>query len=235
LTVTPSSTPTVAATDTPTPTATRFLPPVYLPLLLTEECKPARQHADVALVIDASTSMRDRTRVGRTKLTAATEAVRRFLDGLALPLDQAAIVQFNGGGELLQPLTGDGLALVASLDRIEVQRQTRIDLGIQVACEELKSGRRRVGNEAVMIVLTDGKANPVGPDAAVREAAAAKAEKVTIFTIGRGEDLDLAALEAIASKPSYSYHAPDAEDLAEIYSKIAVEIPCPATDFWGRR
>ena len=58
---------------------------------------------------------------------------------------------------------------------------------------------------------------------------------VTIFTIGLGEDLNLAALEAMASKPGYFYRAPDSEDLAEIYGAIAVEIPCPAEQYWGRR
>jgi Mg-chelatase subunit ChlD len=144
-------------------------------------------------------------------------------------------VQFNGGVELLQGLTGDRSALVTALDRIQIERQTRIDLGIEVAREELNSDRRHPGNQAVMIVLTDGKANPLGPDAAVREADKAKADKITIFTIGLGEDLDLEALRAIASRRSYFYRAPDAEDLGDIYSKIAVEIPCPATDFWGRR
>jgi hypothetical protein len=40
----------------------------------------------------------------------------------------------------------------------------------------------------------------------------------------------------MASKSSsYYYRAPDGEDLAEIYEAIAVEIPCPAEGYWGRR
>jgi Mg-chelatase subunit ChlD len=236
-----SSTPTLHQTATASPTPTKLPRPtdaprvVYLPLALKEHCDPTQLHADVALVIDASSSMLDPTREGRTKLAAAIEAVELFLGELNLPLDQAGVVQFNGDVELLQELTGDRSALLRSLDRIQVERQTRIDLGIQVAHEELKSTRRRPGNQAVTIVLTDGKANPVGPDAAVREAAKAKADKITVFTIGLGDDLDLAALEAMASSPAHFYRAPDAEDLAEIYSKIAIEIPCPAEDYWGRR
>jgi Mg-chelatase subunit ChlD len=234
----PTSTPSLATptnTVTTTPTPTRSLKPAFLPLILREDCDPGRLHADVVLVIDASSSMLDPTRDGRSKLAAAIEAVELFLAQMNLPLDQAAIVQFNGDVELLQELTGDRSALLASLDRLQVRRQTRIDLGIQVAHEELKSNRRRPGNQAVMIVLTDGKANPVGPDAAVREAAKAKADEITVFTIGLGDDLDLAALESMASSPGHFYRAPDAEDLAEIYSKIAMEIPCPAEDYWGRR
>jgi Ca-activated chloride channel family protein len=186
-------------------------------------------------VIDASTSMLEETRDKRTKLAAAIGAVEQFLAQMNLPLDQAAVVQFNSDVELLQELTGEGEDIVSVLGRIQVRRQTRIDLGIQVAREELKSDRRRPGNRAVMIVLTDGKANPVGPDAAVREAERAKADKIKIYTIGLGADLDIDALKSIATTHEHYFHAPDAEDLADIYSNIAVEIPCPAEDYWGRR
>ena len=86
-----------------------------------------------------------------------------------------------------------------------------------------------------MIVLTDGRANPVPADVAVAEAARAKAAGVTVFTVGVGYDLDVDALRAIASRPEDAFLAPDAEALAGIYSAIAVRLPCPAGVFWGRR
>jgi len=86
-----------------------------------------------------------------------------------------------------------------------------------------------------MIVLTDGKANPVGADVAVAKARAAKDSRITIFTIGLGDELDEWALEAIASKPAYFYRASDAEALKALYVAIAVEIPCPADRYWGGR
>jgi len=69
----------------------------------------------------------------------------------------------------------------------------------------------------------------------VARAAQAKQAGVVIFTIGLGSDLDDAALAAIASQPSYFYRAPTAEELHDIYRSIAVAIPCPAEQFWGRR
>ena len=46
----------------------------------------------MALVIDASTSMRDgRTQAGRTKLAAAVEAGSGFVDTMAMRQDQAAV------------------------------------------------------------------------------------------------------------------------------------------------
>lgn len=56
-----------------------------------------------------------------------------------------------------------------------------------------------------------------------------------VYTIGLGDDLDLEALEAMASRPSFFFRAPDAEDLAAIYASIAVDVPCPAARFWGGR
>ncbi len=35
--------------------------------------------------------------------------------------------------------------------------------------------------------------------------------------------------------PEYVYRAPYGEDVVAIYSKIAVEIPCPAEQSWGKR
>jgi len=87
----------------------------------------------------------------------------------------------------------------------------------------------------VLIVLTDGRANPVGPEAAVEEARRAKQAGVIVYTIGLGQDLDVDALEQMASGSARFYRAPDAEQLADIYQQIAVTIPCPAAGFWGRR
>jgi hypothetical protein len=86
-----------------------------------------------------------------------------------------------------------------------------------------------------MIVLTDGRANPVPVSVAEDEARAAKDAGVLLFTVGLGDDLDTDALRRMASRPDYSYVAPDAEALAGIYRGIAVAIPCPADAFWGRR
>lgn len=234
-TTTPASSPTSTATPRPTVTTTQPPRKIYLPLVIGEECIPDRMRVDVALVIDASTSMLLRTHAGRTKLAAALEALRLFTLHLHLPQDQAAIVEFNGGVRLLQSLTGSRAALDAALSRVEVRRQTRIDLGIELAHDELMSSRRLRGNDPVMIVLTDGKANPVPASVAVQNAERAKKDGIIIFTIGLGDELDLWALEEMASKSEYFYRAPDAEDLKDIYAEIAVEIPCPADDFWGNR
>lgn len=118
-----------------------------------------------------------------------------------------------------------------------VRRQTRIDLGIEKAHEELTSARRMAANDPVSVILTDGLANPEPASTAVRRAQAAKDDGITIFTIGLGsvDELNVTESAQMASQPEYAYRAPDGEDLLAIYRAIAVEIPCPAESFWARR
>lgn len=235
-TVTFSPTPGPTATASFTPTATPIPLPLYLPVLLAERCQPEERSADTVLVIDASSSMADLVRPGVTKQRAAADAAGRFVDLLGTR-DQAAIVSFHAEARLELGLTADRVALHNALAGIQSGRQTRIDLGIASARAELAGPRRLAGNRPVLIVMTDGKANPVGPEAAVQEARQAHSDGATVFAIGLGSpgDLDVDALEAMASRPGYYYPAPSPDDLAAIYETIAGVIPCPAGAFWGRR
>lgn len=218
-------------------------PPVYLPVALRERCDSRQQRMDVALILDASSSMADPVGGGRTKIAAAVAAARAFLDLLALQpaapdRDQAAIVTFNADATLRTPLTSDRGALDRVLARITLAQQTRIDRGLAVAHAALTDrARRRPDHRPVLILLTDGRANPVPVEVAVAEADAIKAEGITVFTIGLGTpvDLDIEALTAMASRPSYAFVSPNGEDLEAIYQAIAVTAPCPASASWGNR
>jgi len=234
-TATPSATPT--ATNTPSPTAEPL--PVYIPLALHERCDPTQQRIDVALVIDASTSMNEPTRLGRPKIVAALEAARSFLDLLALDGvsgDQAAIIAFNAQAQQLAPLTNDRAALEVALDAITLAQQTRLDFAVAAGAEALADvTRRRPTNQPVLVLLTDGRSNPVPIEVAVERATSAKASGITVFTIGLGEDIDAKGLAAMASTAGGFLRAPDAEDLAAAYAEVARSIPCPASAWWGGR
>jgi len=238
----PSSTPAPSATPSLTPSPTTPPRPIYLPLALPLRCDPAQQRVDVALVLDASSSMAELTRSGRPKIDAALDAARAFLDLLALDDDpsspgppnpdgdQAAIVAFHADAWLLAPLTADRAALDTALDAVVLGQQTRLDRAVAVGAQALSDvSRRRPGNLPVLVLLTDGRANPVPVDVAVAEAAASKAAGVTLFTIGLGDDLDAEALAAMASTPDGFLRAPDAEDLAAVYAQVARSIPCART------
>jgi Mg-chelatase subunit ChlD len=229
-----SATPSLPAPPTAVPTGAQVS--VYLPTLLHEHCTPTQRRMDAALVIDASSSMLQSTVIGRTKLAAAIDAAQVFLSHVHLETgDQAAVIAFNGDAWLRARLTTDRAVLYSALTGIQTAQYTRIDRGIAVAHEELTGSRRRADNIAVMIVLTDGKANPVPVDVAIDEARRAKGSAIVIFTVGLGADLNVDGLRAMASAPDYFYIAPDAERLAEIYEAIAVAVPCAANTFWGRR
>jgi Mg-chelatase subunit ChlD len=208
---------------------------------LGESCKPQARHVDVLLAIDTSSSMLEPTSAGRTKLDAARVAAETFLDQLQLPSDQAGVAWFNAAAGLAAPLTGDRAVLRRALTGLSTAALTRIDLGVGVAHAELTGPRHVPGHGMVMIVLTDGRANPGPATTAVAAAARAKADGVTLFTVGLGGDLDEAALAEMAGPCrdtpgcSYFFHASDAETLAEVYRRIAGVIPCGPEAYWGRR
>jgi Mg-chelatase subunit ChlD/DNA-binding beta-propeller fold protein YncE len=200
---------------------------VFLPLLLNQTCPEVR--TDVVLVLDTSSSMAQASAPdGPTKLAAAIEAARDFLAQLRLPRDRVAVVAFNLGSTLVQPLTGDQLALVQALDRLPTGTGTRIDLGLDLAIDELE--RRAPGHLPVIVLLTDGRQAGAPESTAVDAAARARAAGVAVFTIGLGSDADLALLARLAEDPSRAYRAAGEADLAAIYRAIADSIPCATTD-----
>lgn len=240
-TPTPMPTDTPAPTDTPVPTATATAVPgpIFLPIALDERCRPDAVRTDVVLVVDASTSMLEPTRSGRTKLEAATEAVAAFVGELELEpdargkADQAAIVVFNESATVLAPLGRDRAALDAALGSIEVAMTTRLDLGIRAGGEALAGSARDERNSAAMIVLTDGRANPVPVEEAARVAEAVKAAGVRLYTVGLGDEVEADALRAMASAPSLYRAAPDGDDLSAVYADVTEEIACGADPFWS--
>jgi Mg-chelatase subunit ChlD len=169
-----------------------------------------------------------------SKLSRAAHAVGVFASSLR-STDQAALITFDSDAKLNRALTVDMGALRESLNQIVTGQSTRIDLGIQLAHEELMSERGRPTARRVMIVLTDGRPNPVGPEEVVRRAEASKQAGVVLFTIGLGADVDSGLLTAAASEESLFYPAPSADDLEKIYLSLLAQVPCDPSTYWGRR
>jgi hypothetical protein len=80
-----------------------------------------------------------------------------------------------------------------------------------------------------------GLANPDAASAGVARAGKAKGDGITIFTIGLGRDadLDVAALEQMASRRGFCYRAPDGEDLLAIYGADRCGDPLPGEAVLG--
>jgi len=215
------------------PTPTRL----YLPLALGERCAPGRPRLAVALALDVSSSMRQETAGGRSKLAAAQEAIRAFLDQLALGGregdDLAALVPFHATASLAQPLTSDRRLLDAALDRLDTAEGTRIDRGIALGFESLVDARP-AGASAVLVVLSDGQSAPDAAADAIAVAAAVRDAGIALYAIGLGTDADAEHLGSLAGRSDRYLHAPDGAELARVYAELAAALVCPAADFWPR-
>ncbi|MFQ5510172.1 MAG: VWA domain-containing protein [Leptospirillia bacterium] len=193
-TASPSATPTIAAS--PTPTAT-VQPRIYLPVVQKDACGPVA--VDVVVVLDASKSMDEPARDGRTKTAVAREAVAGFYGLFSMPPSQAALVAFNAEAHLVQPLTSDVAALEAALGAVATAPLTRIDLGLAKAREELTGPNHVAGHARAILLLTDGRQHPGDPATAIAEARLAEEDGAVVLVVGVGPDADGATLAQIAT------------------------------------
>jgi len=191
----PTPTPTntsFAPTDTPTPTPTNTPTPrpkpIYLPLIISEKCLDTMtyKYADVALVLDMSTSMDRPTETGRSKQKAVLEAAKFFMTQLDFTpnqfgqYDQMSVAWFNDNAAVEQTLTNDSASLLRAIDNLPRRRGegTRLDKAFQIGMQALPEDLRKKGqgktfpngtlvpdNMPVIIMLTDGLPNrvPFGP------------------------------------------------------------------------
>ena len=235
---TPTPTPTVTSTDTPPPpptttpmpTATSTPESLYLPLLLREKCRSVYQRADVALVIDTSSSM------AGPKLAAAKDAALTFVDAMDFTpaRDQVAIVRFDASADVVQELTSDGALVVAAISALQSRQGTHIDRGLRSALAELQSARRIDANLPVLVLLTDGR-HTGDPGAELVAAQEVRDAGIHLYAIGVGADVDATTLIAMAGDEQHYYFAPDAGHLQHIYAEVAQDIQCPAAEVWPYR
>ena len=105
---------------------------------------------------------------------------------------------------------------------------TNIGAGIKLSHMELITSTRYVPETAKMIILlSDGNANRpegVAEEYALREAGAAAANKITIYTIGLGVDANAVLLENIGMCTDGRYYfAPNGSSLEGIFQAIISE------------
>ncbi len=251
-TITPSPTPTnTPVIPTPTPTPTRVPEPIYLPILLREQCERTYIFADVVLVLDISTSMDRPTSAGRSKLDASIAAAKDFVRVVDLTPDEAGrysqigVVGFNDDAWTQLPLSHDEAAIDRALTDLPKRRNqgTRLDLAFQQGEATLFGVGHRPENTPVIVLLTDGLPNrvPFPPggrqeDTVIATAEKAKQQGATVYTIGIGEPTDISPwlLTQCATSPEHFFYQPDAEDLQHVYSEIAYSFGCPERHDWGQ-
>ncbi len=223
-TVTPSATasPSPSATSSPRPKA------LYLPLLLREDCDPARTLADVVLLLDISSSMTGE------KFAAVKEAARAFVRAMQFPDDRVGLATFAAEGRVLAALSDDEAALLRAIDGMELESGTRIDQGLLRAAELLAD--RRPATTPMLVLMTDGLQAPEALDRPQELAADLRAGGVLLHAVGLGLDVDADYLLRLAGgDPARLHLSPRSEELVDIYLRIARQIPCPPSAFWKGR
>lgn len=195
---------------------------------------------DVMLVLDVSGSM-----VG-TPLAEMKAAAKAFIDLLDPLQDTVGMTSFEDTATLENGLTNDFTSVKSSIDALTASGDTNICAGLHTGQEEL-TAHGRTDVLAVTILISDGVANrrctggactdwPVVAndctDAAISEAALAKAAGTAIYTIGfRLDTLEISypgcgtlgqsILESVATAPNYYFDSPSTAVLNDVFAQIA--------------
>jgi VWFA-related protein len=172
----------------------------------------------VVIIMDYSNSViRDPERQ-----TAMEDAVKRFID-LMRADDQAEIIKFNTGIRYTQPFTSDKAVLTAAADE-------EVEVGATYLYDTLYSGIEDVilqsGRKAVIAITDGGETHTDDFPGDGRDQPAviglAQNNKIPLFLIGLGPEIEVDALKTMANETSgHYYQAASNDDLQDIYSNIA--------------
>ena len=174
---------------------------------------------DVMFALDRSESFAEQNRIGRSKV-----AIIAFMDKIVNTGEQVALTKFNKVVELSQPLTTDKQAVYNLLVNVPEAEGTAIGDAIKVAADELLGPRHVPGHRPVLIVFSDGE-NTDGSDP-LKQANAAKARGIRIFTVSSWENVDGDGLRKLASSPADYYYTEGTHDMAESARVIADRVRC---------
>lgn len=196
---------------------------------------------DIVLAVDISGSMLAMDFAPDNRLVAAAKVASDFVS--KRPNDRFALVAFSEYALTQTPLTFDQNAILASLNKIQVNEQasgTAIGMGLAKAVARLKDSKAK---SRIIILITDG-VNNTGEIDPISAANMAKQLGIKVYPIGVGRDgmvpfpytdplfgtryvntyieLDMATLNKIAaiSGTEKAWLATDSSSLSEIMSQI---------------
>jgi Mg-chelatase subunit ChlD len=152
------------------------------------------------------------------------KAAQAALSGLNKTLgDRAGALEFDTSANTYQEITNNLTEVNESL-RISPAGDTDIALGIEEAENELDDSD--IGNDQVMIVLTDGKDNKGGDPV---DQAEEVSEGIPIYTVGfGGADIDtLQEISEGGSGKGEQYFASETDELTDIFEEIVNEVTKP--------
>jgi hypothetical protein len=181
----------------------------------TEDAGAVNNKMNVAFVIDRSASMDDNDPTGiRLSLTNG------FIDKMDFTKDQASVISYIASAEDVQALTNDIDALHNAVNGITNDDGWGWNSGTN-GSDGIKHGLDSIeGTDAqykYVIFLTDGDDNRYSYSYSALEDEAVN-NKIKIFTIGLGSNINPSQLQEIADKTGGKYyHAEKADDLPDIY------------------
>jgi Ca-activated chloride channel family protein len=181
---------------------------------------------DIVLALDISGSMRDPGLDAPSKIDAAKQALKKFLDERTD--DRVGFVVFRSEARVLSPLSTDYKALQQIVDQADknqpLDEGTGIGVGLSTALNVLRESHAR---SRVIILATDGEENAhtIEPEQAGK---IAETLKVRLYTIGiptTGTRADLSLNEkqmrTIAEGTGGSYaRASNQKGLEDIFTNI---------------
>jgi len=212
----------------------------------TSERKVPRNRATVMLAIDVSLSM-ESTDVNPTRLKAAQEAAREFVDGLT-PGVNLGVVAFAGTATVLVSPTTDRAAPKAAIDNLKLAERTATGEAIFTSLQAIDTISAVVpgGTQpppARIVLLSDGAQTVPeftdDPRGSFTAAAEAKKRNISVSTISFGtrygtvdiegrkqpvpvDDASMRQIAKIASGEFYT--ASSVSDLKQIYATLEEQI-----------
>lgn len=214
-----------------------FLRLAAVALLIVALARPQRGEAvagtgaegiDIVLAYDASSSMTQPFARGQSRLEAAENVLKRFVEGREN--DRVGLVIFRGNALTLSPLTNDYAAVS---EAVSVAPTLRLDDGTAIGvamAESVNLLRTSESASRIVILLTDGENNSpaIEPLAAARIAETLGIRIYTIGVVSGGANrsqsslnVDEAALREIANITGANYNrAEDPGALQDIYTNI---------------
>jgi Mg-chelatase subunit ChlD len=160
-------------------------------------------------------------------MVAARDGVRTFVNMVDAARDhQLALVAFGSYARLLVGLTQDRQAILNRSDQLQPltgpEGGTDIAGGLNAAVDELVGPRARKDERTkpIIILMTDGVAFNTTRLTTAAAADRARAEGITVFSIGFGNDVDPDLLRLVARSPDLYEFAPEPAALRAIYEKL---------------
>jgi Mg-chelatase subunit ChlD/Tol biopolymer transport system component len=192
------------------------------------EKKIVNKNTDAVILIDASASMEERDMGGQSRLIAAKEAAKKFVECVLSEEKRIAIVSFSDQAKVHIGLTNDQKQLLQAVDEIEMGGSTNMTQGLAESRNLLENSSRRDVVKSV-ILLSDGAPN--NPEGVLAEAEILRTQQVKVLAIGVGRAIE--ELLRIISNPDGHYKfVSDRHGLMEAfleYGRVLIS-PVPAQD-----